>query len=226
MTKYSSADSTKMAIIQAAGELAAERGFNNVSTRAVAERSKENIGSIHYHFGGKDGLFEAVIREAMSGCCRDRKNELLAELGETPSPLDLSCFIREIISSEITDMFRSDRPAWHVPVIYQLLQRDDHLHDIFYQEMMVPSMEAMDQFFRFIDPDMEGEAILLHIILMKMPILAHANSMKTMLKLLGADEYPEDYLQKMEDMLVRQTLLLLGLPEDKPKELILEEQGR
>ena len=69
MTTYSSGDSTKMKIINAAGELAAEVGFTNVTTRAVADRSGENIGSIHYHFGGKDGLFEAVIREAMKACC-------------------------------------------------------------------------------------------------------------------------------------------------------------
>jgi AcrR family transcriptional regulator len=61
MGEYSKGERTRLALIEATGELAAELGFSNVSTRAVAERSGENIGTIHYHFGGKDGLFVAVV---------------------------------------------------------------------------------------------------------------------------------------------------------------------
>jgi len=68
MKKYASSEQTKEALINAAGELAAETGFPNVSTRAIAERANENIGSIHYHFGGKEQLFEAVVQEVVKRC--------------------------------------------------------------------------------------------------------------------------------------------------------------
>ena len=216
MATYGSSDSTKMNIINAAGELAAEVGFTNVTTRAVADRSGENIGSIHYHFGGKDGLFEAVIREAMGGCCQVGDDEL-NNLDERTPPEELSRIVRWIIESEINDMFRSDRPAWHVPVIYQLLQRDDHLYDIFHKEVMEPGIEAMSRFFKIIDPKMDDDEIHLHTFLMKMPIFAHADYMKALMKLMKTDHYSEAYLQKMEDLLVRQAQRVLGLPEDKPK---------
>ena len=215
-TTYSSSDTTKMNLINAAGELAAELGFTNVSTRAVAERAGENIGSIHYHFGGKDGLFEAVVRVAMGGCGLAEEEEQARNLDEASTPEQLAGMVRVIIASEITDMFRSDRPAWHVPVMYQLFQRDDALYEVIHQELMLPSMATMTRFLRIIDPDMEMDEIYLHCALMKMPIYAHADYMKTMLKLMEADGYSDVYLQKMEDMLVRQAQLLLGLPEDKP----------
>lgn len=208
-------ENTKINIINAAGELAAELGFTNVSTRLVADRSGENIGSIHYHFGGKDGLFEAVVREAMGGCCHKGMEEALSSLSESTSREELSHMLRVIIEAEITDMFRSDRPDWHVPVIYQLLQRDDVLYDLFHEEVMEPSTEAMHRFFKIINPDMDAYDIHLHKVLMKMPIYAHADYMKVMLKMLKADSYSEDYLLRMEDMLVKQTQLLLGLPLDK-----------
>ncbi|MEE9369598.1 MAG: helix-turn-helix domain-containing protein [Pontiella sp.] len=217
MTTYSSSDSTKTTIIHAAGELAAELGFTNVTTRAVADRSGENIGSIHYHFGGKDGLFEAVIREAMGGCCHEGQDEAFNSLDASSTPEQLSGIVRWIIESEITDMFRSDRPAWHVPVMYQLLQRDDHLYDIFHKEVMESGIEAMARFLRIINPKMDNDEIHLHTFLMKMPIFAHADYMKAMLKLMKTDHYSEAYLQKMEDLLVRQAQLVLGLPEDKAK---------
>jgi AcrR family transcriptional regulator len=216
MMTYSSGDSTKMNIIDAAGGLAAELGFTNVTTRAVADRSGENIGSIHYHFGGKDGLFEAVIREAMGACCHAGDDEV-SSLDEQATPDELSKIVRWIIESEITDLFRSDRPTWHVPVIYQLLQRDDHLYEIFHKEVMEPGIESMTHFLRIIDPKMDADEIHLHTFLMKMPIFAHADYMKALLKLMKADHYSEAYLQKMEDLLVRQAQRSLGLPEDKPK---------
>jgi AcrR family transcriptional regulator len=216
-TTYSTGDTTKMNMINAAGELAAELGFSNVSTRAVADRAGENIGSIHYHFGGKDGLFEAVVRVAMGGCGPTDEEEQIFSPDEASTPEELAGMVRVIIANEITDMFRSDRPAWHVPVMYQLFQRDDALYEIIHQELMLPSIEAMTRFLRIINPDMEMYEIYLHCALMKMPIYAHADYMKTMLKVREADSYSDAYLQKMEDMLVRQAQLLLGLPEDKPK---------
>lgn len=112
-------------------------------------------------------------------------------------------------------MFRSDRPAWHVPVVYQLLQRDDHLYDLFDELVLKKSIEGFTRFYRIIDPTLTTEEIHLHAVLMKMPIFAHADYMKTMLKMLGVETYSEEYLQKMEDLIVKQTQLLLGLPLDK-----------
>jgi AcrR family transcriptional regulator len=216
-TTYSTSDSTQINLINAAGELAAELGFSNVSTRAVADRAGENIGSIHYHFGGKDGLFEAVVRVAMGGCGQPDEEKKIHGPDDASTPEELAGMVRVIIADEITDMFRSDRPAWHVPVMYQLFQRDDALYEIIHQELMLPSIEAMTRFLRIIDPDIGTDEIYLHCSLMKMPIYAHADYMKTMLKVMGADSYSDAYLQKMEDMLVRQAQLLLGLPEDKPQ---------
>ena len=145
------------------------------------------------------------------------EKEKFLSLDEASTPEELAGMVRVIIATEITDMFRSDRPAWHVPVMYQLFQRDDALYEVIHQEVMLPSIEAMTRFLRIINPDMEMDEIYLHCALMKMPIYAHADYMKTMLKVREADSYSDAYLQKMEDMLVRQAQLLLGLPEDKPK---------
>lgn len=209
------AETTQIKMINAAGELAAERGLDNVSTRAVADRAGENIGSIHYHFGGKDGLFEAVAREAI-GHCKDKDYSRQVEhLNESATPAELSAFLRKLVSEEITDLFRTNRPLWHTQVIYQLLQRDDALYELFRAEVLDPSMDVMAKFFKLLDPAMPHDEIHLRICLLKMPIFAHANYMKAMLKRLNRESYSEEYLQQMEDLLVKQTQLLLGLPEDK-----------
>lgn len=214
MATYATSETTKGLLINAAGELAAEQGFSNVSTRAVAVRSGENIGSIHYHFGGKDGLFEAVVAEAMHGC---RDVEVLSSFLESekaPSREAISQILRQVIAAEISDLFRSNRPDWHSQVIYQLLQRDDDLYEMLRKELLDPSLDALAKLFLLINPSFTSEELFLHSIVIKMPVFSHANNMKAIQKRLGVDYYSEDYLQKLEDVLVKQTQLLLGLPLD------------
>lgn len=217
MKTYSSSETTRAGIINAAGELAAEVGFSNVSTRTVAARAGANIGSIHYHFGGKDGLFEAVVREAIAGCMQMNYFNEVDRLGDHPDKATLSLVLRGIISEEINNIFQSGLPDWRFRVIYQLMQRDDHLFELAREHMLEPEVAAMGRFFRLIDPTMDDDAVFLHIILMKMPIYAHVDYIKAIHKLMNAECYSDAYLKKMEDLLVRQTQLLLGLPEDVEK---------
>jgi AcrR family transcriptional regulator len=174
----------------------------------------ENIGSIHYHFGSKEGLFEEVIHEAMRGCVQLNDEALLDELSEKSTPLELSKMIRKVISDEIMYLFRSGRPAWYVQVIYQLIQRDDALYELFSTEYLDPAIAFMNRLIRIIMPELSEEDAFLHACLIKLPVFAHASYMRALLRRLKTETYTDEYLKKLENLLVRQTQLLLGLPED------------
>jgi len=49
-------DQTRAALVHAALQLFGSKGFDGTSTREIASLAKANIGSIAYHFGGKEGL--------------------------------------------------------------------------------------------------------------------------------------------------------------------------
>ncbi len=55
------ADETREKILGAADALFGELGFDVTTTRDIAERSGVNKALIHYHFGTKDDLLEAVL---------------------------------------------------------------------------------------------------------------------------------------------------------------------
>ncbi|WP_421915220.1 CerR family C-terminal domain-containing protein [Mesorhizobium sp.] len=55
-TTQSPAETTRAALVQAALKLFGRQGFDGTSTRQIAAEAKANIGSIAYHFGGKEGL--------------------------------------------------------------------------------------------------------------------------------------------------------------------------
>ena len=61
MAEDKSPRDAKEKLLPAAAQLFAERGFAGVSIREVAAAAGVNSALISYHFGGKEGLYEAVV---------------------------------------------------------------------------------------------------------------------------------------------------------------------
>lgn len=54
---------TKSLIINCAGRLIAKYGYANVTSKSICKEAKVNMAAINYHFGSRDGLYRAVLKE-------------------------------------------------------------------------------------------------------------------------------------------------------------------
>ena len=59
-----SLEDTSQRLLQAAGEVFAERGFRAATVREICERAGANVAAINYHFRDKETLYGEVIRYA------------------------------------------------------------------------------------------------------------------------------------------------------------------
>jgi TetR/AcrR family transcriptional regulator, regulator of cefoperazone and chloramphenicol sensitivity len=57
-------EKTRTKLIEAAGQLFAERGFNGVTVRDIAKRSETHLSALNYHFRSKEALYREAILEA------------------------------------------------------------------------------------------------------------------------------------------------------------------
>lgn len=57
---------TREQILEAAWDLFAERGFEDVSVRDVTNAAGVNLASVSYHFGGKDGLIQETVKRCLN----------------------------------------------------------------------------------------------------------------------------------------------------------------
>jgi len=57
---------TRQRLIEAALLAFAEKGFDGVGVRKIAQQAKANPAMIAYHFGSKEGLYEATLRWVIS----------------------------------------------------------------------------------------------------------------------------------------------------------------
>ncbi len=59
-------EASRARILEAAGKLFAEHSFSSVSTRRIAKAAAVNLSAIGYHFGGKEELYGAVLRQLVA----------------------------------------------------------------------------------------------------------------------------------------------------------------
>lgn len=52
---------SKVALLDAAGELFAQRGFEGTSVKDICEKAGVNVSLVSYHFEGKEGLYRSVL---------------------------------------------------------------------------------------------------------------------------------------------------------------------
>ncbi|MEI9422534.1 CerR family C-terminal domain-containing protein [Mesorhizobium sp. Cs1299R1N1] len=81
----SPAELTRAALVRAALKLFGRQGFDGTSTREIAAEAGANIGSIAYHFGGKEGLRAAAadfIVETIQAVAGQALNEQVATAGD------------------------------------------------------------------------------------------------------------------------------------------------
>jgi AcrR family transcriptional regulator len=74
---------TQSAILDAARELFARHGYRGASVRAITGLAGVNLGAVAYHFGSKQGLFEAVTATV----ARAARERIVAAARTPGSPL-------------------------------------------------------------------------------------------------------------------------------------------
>ncbi|MCP4663981.1 MAG: TetR/AcrR family transcriptional regulator, partial [bacterium] len=75
------AAATREALFEAATELFAERGFDGAKVEAIARRAGVNKAMISYHFGGKKGLYAAIVEATI-----DSFHERFAAVADESQP--------------------------------------------------------------------------------------------------------------------------------------------
>lgn len=108
---------TRERLIEEGMRLFAQKGFDAVSTRELAQASDANVAAIHFHFKGKAGLYEAVIAD-VAGRLAALYAGAVAQLA--PPGNDPAEAARATISQMIVSLLSSRRSRW----MTLLLQRE------------------------------------------------------------------------------------------------------
>src|ERR1700726_2834007 len=100
-----SEEKTRDKILNAAGEVFAEQGFEGATIRAITERAGVNVAAVNYHFRDKAELYTLVVLDACSA--RAAWSDVIAEAPVSPEER-----LRSLIFHFLRYLLDPDRAAW------------------------------------------------------------------------------------------------------------------
>jgi TetR/AcrR family transcriptional regulator, regulator of cefoperazone and chloramphenicol sensitivity len=107
-------DDTRTKLLDAAGQVFAESGFQAATVREICARAGVNIALVNYHFGDKLELYTEVLRHSVGASGNGVINQAIAS---TAPPKEA---FRELIHAMLLRVCRGDRPGWH----FQLMMHE------------------------------------------------------------------------------------------------------
>ena len=102
-----SADEPRCKLLEAAGQIFAEKGFEGATVREICRRAGVNIAAVNYYFRDKERLYIEAVKNAACGSLED--TPLPAWPPGTPPAVKLRDFIRVMVGR----LMNHDKPAWH-----------------------------------------------------------------------------------------------------------------
>ena len=100
-------EDTRTKLLDAAGQVFAESGFQAATVREICARAGVNIALVNYHFGDKLELYTEVLRHSVGA---SGNGIIKKAIGSTAPPEEA---FRELIHAMLLRVCRADRPGWH-----------------------------------------------------------------------------------------------------------------
>jgi AcrR family transcriptional regulator len=110
-------DGTRARLLDSAGEVFAENGYQGATVRDICARAGVNIALVNYHFGDKLELYTEVLRHSTGAA----KNEIIQRALRSDAPPEEA--LRELIGAMLHRVCGADRPGWHYRLmVHELAQ--------------------------------------------------------------------------------------------------------
>lgn len=106
---------TRQRLLQAAGEVFAERGYVEATVREICARAGANVAAVNYYFGDKERLYRDVLGYAKMRVAGDDGTDVRAG-GAGPGGTAAERFAG-FVRGYVRMMLDEAQPAWHAKVM-------------------------------------------------------------------------------------------------------------
>jgi TetR/AcrR family transcriptional regulator, regulator of cefoperazone and chloramphenicol sensitivity len=198
-------DSTRARILEAAGQMFAERGFGATTVRDICDRAAANIAAVNYHFGDKQKLYvEAVVRAHR---WRMEQFEIPNWCAATTPPQKLADFIITFLRRVLT----GPGDTWHSRLIMREIAHPTEACAELVQSSIRPQFEILLSILRELLPEGTSEEKL-HLTAFSVvgQCLFYHFADPVVRNLLEADAYESLDIEKLADHIAEFSLSALN----------------
>lgn len=185
--------STREHLLEAAGQVFAEKGFEGSTAKEISERAGVNTAAVNYYFGGIEALYDAVLEEARSRVFSDQ-----AIANAIAGKTDPKAKLEAVFGLVVQTLLGPVSSSWVLRVLGRDLVTPTAASDAAKEKLILPRALILRRFVaEFIDLPEDHPAVARACISVMAPfcmlILSDRRRIKRALPSvgLGADDAPE-----------------------------------
>ncbi len=216
LSRKAQGEETRAIVISTAARLFAMNGFHGVSMRMLAAEAGVNLASVGYHFGGKAGLYEAIIREIIAAreSFFPTEEETLKRMEQAGSNITGQCeVVNWYVRTLVIGLLGQEEYKWPAFLLSrELAQPSDHF-PLLEEQFFDPSFASLTALVKDILPEETSPEELIIVAQCVIGVVVKfLEGQELLLKRLGWAKYAEDNLEVIATILSKRIRGLLGLP--------------
>lgn len=196
-------------------------GFEAATTRRIAQRAAVNIALIPYYFGGKEGLYGAVV-EHVIGHIESHVRPTLKEINQRPDG-DISTrraveLLLKLLAGIIDFMVGSEQAPRFARIILREQLYPSAAYNTIFSRMMAPVLQAIARLVSIAVGTPLTETVQLRALSLMGQIMAFRVARETVVRMLGMQGYTPAETEQIRHVILEQTEAMLnGLAEQEKR---------
>ncbi len=134
------ANNTRERLLEAALEVFAQYGYEAATIREICSRAKANVAAVHYHFGDKRKLYQAIYGTLFE-TLRQRRTDFLPS--DAPAADRLRVYIRALFEEIFCSSGNSDRQVQLSTIYLSEMANPSEVLDLIVSEHLEPDAREL-----------------------------------------------------------------------------------
>lgn len=197
---------TRNRLLDAGVRLFAENGFKGVSVRELCTEANANVAAIQYHFGGKEGLYQAIFEttldddEAGFQAYMDNINTVIDGAGKNRAQLGMA--LSMYIKSFFARFPFNERKRWFSVLVLRELSFPGQGFELVYKRRMQPSQYVLARIVAALEGiEANSEQARLQAHVLNGTIMSVAISRNVLVRIMDWDNLTPQRLTQLSDVI-------------------------
>jgi AcrR family transcriptional regulator len=169
-------------LLEAAGEVFAEKGFKGATVREIIDRAGVNIAAVNYYFRNKERLYIEAVKHV---ACVGNDRELTWPAGTPPAVK-----LRDFIHFHVRGLLDPNKPAWHMRLMMRELSQPSAACEELVRDYIEPKSQILAGILReLLPPDTPRRRVFLSACSVIGQCIFHCSHKPVIMLLAGEEEY-------------------------------------